>query len=94
MVILIEWSMFNLAIVGFAAFAIFKTWTALFKQRGKWIRSYKMKKFKKLVSKHNLIYFQELSMPIKVEYEKYKAQWLTFTIVDHGKMFEEEILKI
>ena len=52
-----------------------------------------MKPFKKLVSKHNVIYFKELPLAVKVEYEPRKAHWITFTLEDNLKMFEDEILK-
>ena len=58
------------------------------------MRSYKMKDFKKLISKHNQIYFKELPLSVKVEFEAKKATWMTFTLVDKEKMFEEEIVKI
>ena len=57
------------------------------------MRSFKMKDFKKLISKHNLIYFHELPLPIKVEFEEKKASWISFTLENNERMFEEEIVK-
>lgn len=92
-VLMIEWAMFNVIFIGIGVFLMYKAQKLLFGIRQKWIRSYKMKPFKKLVSKHNVIYFKELDLAVKVEYELRKAHWITFTLEDNLKMYEDEILK-